>query len=49
MIQQKAQTERVDSRNGFNISSPLLLKLSEDPNIVIAKIDVTANEALPPY
>lgn len=32
--------------NGF---SPLLFKLADDPNIVIAKMDATANDVPSPY
>ena len=32
-----------------NSFSPLLLKLANDPNVVIAKMDATANDVPSPY
>lgn len=32
-----------------NSFSPLLLKLADDPNVIIAKMDATANDVPSPY
>lgn len=33
----------------LNHFSPLLLKLADDPNVIIAKMDATANDVPSPY